>query len=233
MKNQLTIFFASMLLLLVSIETLSAQNVENRNLDAFDKIEVSVSFDVYLEKGSSESVKLDLRGISPSEIITEVSGRTLKIYKKRGNWNMRSSGKLIVTYRELSAIKNSGSSDMYGDDPIRADDLDIVCSGSGDISLEDIESEELTIRISGSSDMDLRGSCVYQDIKISGSGDYDASDVECDEVDIAISGSGNASVTARGKLRARVSGSGDIKYRGSPEYLETDISGSGDIRSMR
>ena len=48
-------------------------------------------------------------------------------------------------------------------------------------------------------------------------------------MEAVVSGSGDIQVTASQSLKARVSGSGDISYRGNPEKQDFKTSGSGDI----
>jgi len=75
----------------------------------------------------------------------------------------------------------------------------------------------------------LSGSTTDFDVTISGSGDIKAYDLEADNVDATVSGSADIKVTARKMLKARVSGSGDISYKGNPQKVDTKTSGSGDI----
>ena len=44
-------------------------------------------------------------------------------------------------------------------------------------------------------------------------------------------GSADIKVTATEMIKARVSGSGDIRYKGNPKKIDTKTSGSGDISS--
>ena len=66
---------------------------------------------------------------------------------------------------------------------------------------------------------------------MSGSGDIRAYDLQADFVDAQVSGSADIRVTANEMLKARVSGSGDISYKGNPKKIDTKSSGSGDISS--
>lgn len=77
--------------------------------------------------------------------------------------------------------------------------------------------------------MNLSGSTRNLEVSISGSGDIKAYDLEADYVEATISGSADIEITANESLKARVSGSGDISYRGNPKKIDTKTSGSGDI----
>ena len=83
--------------------------------------------------------------------------------------------------------------------------------------------------MSGSGDITLSGTTKDFDATISGSGDIEAYNLEADNVSATVSGSADIQVTAKKSIKARVSGSGDISYRGNPEKVDTKTSGSGDI----
>jgi hypothetical protein len=101
-------------------------------------------------------------------------------------------------------------------------------SGSGNVQLE-VECDEISASMSGSGNMNLKGDTGRFHVQISGSGDVEAFELNAREVDANISGSADIRVTANEILRARVSGSGDIQYRGNPTKIDSKSSGSGSI----
>ncbi|MDG1774786.1 MAG: DUF2807 domain-containing protein, partial [Flavobacteriaceae bacterium] len=44
-----------------------------------------------------------------------------------------------------------------------------------------------------------------------------------------VSGSADVTLTVKGTLNAKVSGSGDIQYKGNPKKVASKVSGSGDV----
>ena len=60
-------------------------------------------------------------------------------------------------------------------------------------------------------------------------GDIEAYDLKADNVDATVSGAADIQVTANKSIKARVSGSGDISYKGNPVKVNTRSSGSRDI----
>ena len=87
----------------------------------------------------------------------------------------------------------------------------------------------MDVTLSGSGDMDLAGSCGKLQVRVSGSGDVNAYELSAREVDAVVSGSADIKVTASEAIKARVSGSGDIHYRGNPEKIDSKTSGSGGV----
>jgi len=93
-------------------------------------------------------------------------------------------------------------------------------NGSGDVRLQQIESQECQAGISGSGNINLKGKAIQAKYAIAGSGNIQAADLEAENTDASISGSGNISCYASQKLVARVKGSGDIAYKGNPQEVD-------------
>lgn len=188
----------------------SAQNsTVTRSLSSFDKIGISGGFDaVILKEGSAEGVSLEVSGIDPDKITTEVKGSTLHIGMKRGSYS-DFKARITVTYKSLRELANSGSTDVVAESVIKGDEFELASSGSGDFT-GTFDVKELEVAISGSSDMKLKGQAGKQEIAISGSGDVDASALKGKEAEVAISGSGDVKLSVSGPVRTSVSGSGNV-----------------------
>lgn len=195
-----------------AISQLNAQTTVTRSVPTFDEVSVSGGFDlVELKEGSSETVKLVLKGIDPDQITTEVKDGNLRIGIKRGSYQ-RFEGKIYVTYRNLKRIANSGSSDIVVASTVKGDNFAITSSGSGDVK-GSFDVKKLDVSISGSSDMTLDGSADRQDYSISGSGDIDADKLKGKEAKVSISGSGDVALNVDGPVKTSVSGSGSVNNR--------------------
>lgn len=222
----------------LSISVLMAQKTENRKTESFKSISLSVSAKVYLSQENTTSVKIKAYDKDLNEIITEVEGSTLKIKRKKNKswgWNTRSLKKveIYISTPNIENLKISGSGNIIGQTPISSGNVNYTISGSGNIIIDKLSAENLNCSISGSGDVRLKGECKDEfKIRISGSGDVEASHFMAKKADIRISGSGDCEVYASDKIIARVAGSGDIYYRGKPEYVDSKSAGSGSIRSV-
>ena len=96
----------------------------------------------------------------------------------------------------------------------------VSINGSGDVRLQQIESQECQAGISGSGNINLNGKAIQARYSIAGSGNIQAADLQAENTDASISGSGNISCYASQKLVARVKGSGDIAYKGDPQEVD-------------
>lgn len=124
----------------------------------------------------------------------------------------------IQTKEDISLSIN-GSGDIKGE-KFKCRRMAVSISGSGDVKLQQIESEECTASIAGSGDIDLSGKTFNAEYKIAGSGNIGAGNLKSENVSASTAGSGSISCYASGKLTARVTGSGDIAYRGNPQEID-------------
>lgn len=203
-----------------------------RTTGDYEGISLSGWFDVELVAGNEGEISLKGEENLLEHIITDVKGDKLIIKVEKG-MNLRPSswknGILItVPIESITSVTLSGSGDIVGKTRIETGQFHTTMSGSGDITL-DIEANAIHASMSGSGDMLLRGHTTDFEATISGSGDIKAFDLEADNVNATVSGSADIRVTAHKSIKARVSGSGDIHYKGNPEKIDTKTSGSGDI----
>ena len=205
-----------------------------RSTDDYDAIAVSGWFNVILVDGQEGKLSIEGDENLLEYIKTEVKEGKLVIKVKKGynlqpsSWKKDGGIYVTVPVESVNEVTLSGSGDIVGKKTISTSEFSTNMSGSGDITL-DVESKTLSASMSGSGDINLSGTTEVFDVQISGSGDIEAYDLIADTVDASISGSADIKVTANKMLKARVSGSGDIHYRGDATKLDTKSSGSGDI----
>jgi hypothetical protein len=196
----------------------------------FDEIAVAGSFDVFLVSGTEGKLDISVEENLEPYLITEVNNGTLKIKWKQGS-NIRTTSKTTITvhFNSIKGIALAGSGDIIGKDKISGKSLEIAVAGSGDVEV-DMEVETLETAVSGSGDLKLSGKATSFDASVSGSGDVDAYDLNTEKADLKVSGSGFIGANIEKEIVARISGSGNIKYKGSPRIEDTKVSGSGSIK---
>ncbi len=157
---------------------------------------------------------------SPQEIIVEGQANLIDILSTRvkdGIWEVRFTENVrnredftvLVTVPNVDQIKVSGSGNVSSDGDLDLDVLSIAVSGSGNVS--------------------LAGSVDEQTIAVSGSGEVSNYRLSSRQTTATVSGSGEVRVTAMEVLNAKISGSGDIQYRGNPATVNQSVSGSGRV----
>ncbi len=235
-----SILFTSLMALTVSCNAQWGKKIKgngntvtiNRNVGDYEEIALAGWFDVELIDGQEGALTLVGESNLLEHIETEVKQGKLTIKVAKGvnlvpsSWDQ---GILIkVPVETIDGLTLSGSGDIESKKTIMANNFMTTISGSGDIRLM-LEANTIDASISGSGDITLSGKTTNFEASISGSGDIKAYDLVADHVDATVSGSADIKVTSNKSLTGRVSGSGDITYRGNPQKIDTKASGSGDI----
>ncbi len=203
-----------------------------RSVGDYDAVALAGWFDVELVDGKEGELTLKGESNLLDYIKTEVKNGKLIVKVEKGvnlrpsNWN--SGIYITVPVEQINAVALSGSGDIVSKTTLKSDNFSARMSGSGDITLA-IEAETVETSLSGSGDINLEGKATNLDIQVSGSGDVKAYGLEAEFVTAQVSGSADIRVTANQAIDARVSGSGDISYRGNPKKIKSKSSGSGDI----
>jgi hypothetical protein len=204
---------------------------EKRTTTNYDEIKIGGAFDVELIAGKEGDISLKGEENLLPLIIVEVEGNVLKIYPKKNTNMSSSSGKTIVVtvpFESISDLSLGGSGSIIGKSTIKTDRFTTKLSGSGDIVLT-VDATDVIATLSGSGDITLKGKATNYDCKLSGSGDISSYELQALDCNAAMSGSGNIRVNCSNNLVARISGSGDIEYKGDPKTKDTKVSGSGRI----
>lgn len=219
-------FQMSLLLFFLVVVVAFAQKTETRTPGSFTQVENNGSWDIYIQKGLKDEVRLESGSFDLSKVITEVDRGKLKIKLEKGNWR-NVDLTVYVTVRNLESVGNGGSGDMILESDFGANNFSIGLSGSGSISANKINADKLNVGMSGSGKVYIAGGQADKvHIGQSGSGDLDALNFVADAVDIGKSGSGDTSISVNQALTVGSSGSGNIYYRGNPEKQSIGISGS-------
>ena len=178
-----------------------------RVLGAFRAISVHGSTDVHVTIGNPQSVVLEAQPNIADLIETKVEDGTLVVTSQH-SYTSTKSPILFVTIPQLDSVRTSGSSDitLVG---MRGPNLDIAIHGSGDVRASG-NVERLTYSCSGSGDAFLQGLAVRDAV-------------------VRVRGSGDAKLNVAATLDVEVSGSGDIRYTGSPRIIHQSVRGSGSV----
>ncbi len=224
--------YLGMILSLLSLSSLQAQESETRSLQNFTGVTTSSSIDTEITKGSKNEVVITAKGVELDKVSTEIKDGVLKLgFKKRNNWNWTKKTKVSakVTYTgELDYLSASSSGDLICNSVITGDKLKVKASSSGDVKVE-VDVDELSVSASSSGDVEISGRANEAKISASSSGDVVGEDLEVDHANITASSSGDVELTVNQSITARASSGGDIIYHGSPSKKDVKKSSGGDI----
>jgi Putative auto-transporter adhesin, head GIN domain len=181
---------------------------ESRNVRGFDGVELRGVGNLFIEQTGSESLTVE----AEKAILPELTTRVV-------------DGRLILGPESESAIHTTGPVNYH----LTVRDLNsLEVLGTANAEATGIETEDLTVTISGAGNVMMAGQAVEQTVEISGTGTYLAANLESREVNIVVAGAGSAIVNVRGKLDTRVSGVGSVEYVGDPK-IQQSVSGAGHV----
>ena len=204
---------------------------EIRNTGDYDGVKCAGSMDYVLVAGTEGKITIEAESNLMEYVVTEIKNNNLIVKVKKG-YNLKPSFnktlKVTIPFKDISSVSLAGSGDLWNEDTIKSNNLDVSLAGSGDIVL-DIDANAVKGSLAGSGDMTLKGNTNDLTVKLAGSGDIHAFGLQANHTKASLAGSGDIGVVSNKSLYARVSGSGDIEYKGNPDKKDTKVSGSGTI----
>lgn len=124
----------------------------------------------------------------------------------------------------------SGSGDLRVKGNCR--NLDSSVSGSGKVYIANAIEGTAKFGLSGSGKVLAAGRAKVVKASVSGSGKLLAQDLVTDRCEVNITGSGDVEINVKSELDARITGSGSVRYKGSPNHVNNYSTGSGKIRKI-
>jgi hypothetical protein len=155
-----------------------------------------------------------------------------KITASSLNLNVSGSGSLLLDADVSGDVEGdvSGSGDINLKGKCGSFDSDV--SGSGKVELAMAIAGTADFSVSGSGKIIASGSSDAVKTNISGSGKVLAANLQTNRCDVRISGSGDVEINVKNELDATISGSGTVSYKGNPNKVNSNASGSGSVRKM-
>jgi hypothetical protein len=204
--------------------------IAEQNLAAFKRIRLSGVANIYLQKGTQEAMRVEVKEQDVlNHVRAEIIGEELHIRSIRAGV-MNPSIRIYLTYQDLESLKIDGKANIESKNPIEVERLKIDINGYAKAYLN-LAVKDLVIDVSGYGILNINGRADYQAFNLSGSGKIYASHLAGDYTRAEISGWGTMEVNAQKQLRAEVSGVGKVLYAGNPS-ISTSRSGITSIRPL-
>ena len=205
-----------------------AQKTETRSVSSFSGVKAAEGIDVYLKKGSKESVSLEVSGVDLQDVITEISGDYLKIHMREGRYRDRTV-KVYVTYVKIDKLSASSAANIFSSSVIKASELSLNASSAASIDIE-IEADKVSAGASSAADIELKGKAVTLDAGASSAGEINAYDLASENAEAQASSAGSIKLSVSKSIEARASSGGSVRYRGNPERSNTNSSSGGSVK---
>lgn len=207
------------------------ETTESRNIGSFKRIQLMGSMDVEIKKGTERSIEVRAEENLLPYIETRLDGNTLLV-KFKDDVNVDADKDIVVkvTTPVLTEASVMGSGDISSEGRFTSDDkIEVNVLGSGNVKME-LDAPSIQAKVTGSGDIDLSGNTKDAVFSTMGSGNIKAEELKAENAEAKTMGSGNIKAFASITLKATITGSGDIMYKGGGA-VTSSIHGSGSVRS--
>ena len=233
MKRVIALVFLALLLINCSKGqvVVGSSNIitQEKQLSAYDRIEVLGSYDVIFTDGEVGKIKIKAPDNILPLIQTEVSDGLLRIDTGKNRYKLKEP---IIIYvpvdSRLKQVDIKGSADIYSEKNLETKALNVGIYGSGDVRLQ-VEASSLALKIDGSGNIRVGGKTDNLSININGSGDVEVPNLKAEKAAISISGAGDVSAYVTEDVDISIAGSGDVIIKGNPKKIKQKINGSGRV----
>jgi len=190
-----------------------------------------------ITQGDKDELRIEAVPEIRERIITEVKDGILVI--RHGNdfvdwlrvWTHSVDPlRFFLTIRDIRTLKLSGAGKVNAP-AIKGDTLEMINSGAGSQSIDDLAVKTFKVELSGAGSMDVAGKVDEQTVKLSGAGSYNAAKLDSRSAEVKLSGVGSASVWVSEILDVNLSGIGSVEYYGEPKVAKK-VSGLGSLKAL-
>ena len=233
MKRVIALVFLALLMINCSKNqvVVGSNNIitQEKQLSAYDRIEVLGSYDVIFTDGEVGKIKIKAPDNILPLIQTEVSDGLLKIGAEKNRNKVKEP---IIIYvpvdSRLKQVDIKGSADISTEKNLETKALNVGIYGSGDARLA-VDVSSLALEVVGSGDIRVSGRAKNLSIDINGSGDVEVPNLKAEKAVIKVNGSGDVSAYVTEDLDVSIAGSGDVTIKGNPKKVKQKINGSGGV----
>ena len=210
------------------------QKVEGNNdyvrvkdkVEDFHKVRIYNSFNVvYIQNPDSAgivNIKAESNVLENLSIKSEKGELSLKLK----GFGKKDFGIILVEIysSSLSRVENDGGGVFESHQPVKATELYLGVSGSGQIKMDSIDCNILKAKVAvGEGDMLLKGVVRQVDYSVLGGSEIRAHDLKSEVANCVITGNGNIGCNVSKKLTATITGAGNVYYEGNPEISKKGI----------
>ena len=181
-----------------------------REVPEFRAVRLEGGFDLRASVGKTRSVVLEGEDNLLEHVRTRVEDGVLVLDFAPGRYRTRLPLSIALVTPALTAVE---------------------VDGAGDVQLDGVMGERLSIAIRGSSDVSANGTVDALELAISGTGDAHLIGLDAKRARVSISGAGDVVLAASERLDASITGAGDVRYCGSPQVSKS-VSGAGSVQQI-
>lgn len=210
-------------------------NAQQRTLkESFSAISVTDGIDLYLSKGSQESIAISASDDKYLERYkTEVENGVLKIYydNKGINWtgNEKRKLKAYVSFKTLQKINASGGAAVIMKSILSANKMECTFT-SGSRFTGEVNIGEMDIAENSGASINISGKVVSLKIEASSGAVFKGYELASDYCNAKASSGGSVRINVNKELNVKASSGGGIRYKGNGLIKEMDVSSGGNVK---
>jgi hypothetical protein len=208
----------------------------NYAVGSFDKVAGVGPNHFVISVGGSPSVRASgpARTLDVFEVVVEdgeLSIRPKEEYRHRRMPDGLAPATYRITLPKIRAAVLAGSGDMSVD-RIDSDAFSATLAGSGRMDLDRLAVDEAVIAVAGSGDIAANGRARVSRVSVAGSGNIRAGDLRSETAAVSVAGSGDTDLGVDGDAEISIIGSGDVRIAGTTR-CQVSRMGSGRATCIR
>ncbi|NMO13867.1 DUF2807 domain-containing protein [Pyxidicoccus fallax] len=212
---------------------------EDRQTPDFAAVEVDDGIQAIIVVDPTQPRKVRIIGDDNlvERVRTEVrtgNGTTLRVHlptDDADDWSSDTPLRAEVTLPELTALVASGASSVELSGAITSDAFSLEASGASRIRADGLETQELTLVLSGASEATARGYAHRVTNTLSGASQFRARQLTSREASLVVSGGSTAELQVSDLLlKVTASGGSDVTILGRPIVRSQELSGGASLR---
>ena len=210
-------------------------NAQKRTLkESFSSISVTDGVDLYLTRGSDESIAISASDDKYLERYkTEVENGVLKIYydNKGVNWtgNEKRKLKAYVSYKMLKKLNASGGASVIMKSVLAADNMECTFT-SGSRFTGEVNINELDIAQNSGALMEITGKTGKLKVDVSSGAMFKGYELGADYCDAKASSGASVHINVNKELSVKASSGGGIRYKGNGVIRDMNVSSGGNVK---
>lgn len=204
---------------------------ETHQTGSYKNIEVDVDADVFLTQGDTQPLLISGQSNILSNLNISVSEMTLRINYIE-NVNTHERLQIYINLPNLENLSTARGAHIRSLNTFNTNHMIIQVYGSGTISMDIEDAEEISTSVTGSGYITLNGKSHELKVVISGPGYVATSGLVTKYGNVWIKGSGKCEVNSIDELTVNINGNGKVLYAGNPNTLISHLSGNGELRSI-
>jgi hypothetical protein len=218
------LFFLSGMILMAQTAT------EVRTVENFTGIDAGSIFNIEYTQGDSYFLEVESQPENLGKIETGVSNGILSLKYSGSTRNVTINARIISPV--IDRIDLSTAASFTGMNPIESEALSINLSGATSASLQ-VNTTTLETKLSGASSLVISGNADHHNATASGASQLRAQDLTTQTTIAKASGASNLRLNATEYLDANASGTSKISYLKEPASIQIKTSGMASVNGMQ